>query len=204
MGSQNHWDKVYAEKSGDTVSWFQSEPTISLALIHSIAAPPVARIMDIGGGASNLVDHLLAGGYRNVSVLDIAASGLAQSRVRLGEKAELVNWYVADATNWAPPETYDIWHDRAVFHFLTADADRRAYEAVLKKALAPGGHAVIATFAMDGPEKCSGLPVIRYSAEQLCGELGPDFMLIEQRDEQHVTPSGTTQAFSFFLLRRNT
>ncbi|MBT6094712.1 MAG: class I SAM-dependent methyltransferase [Rhodospirillaceae bacterium] len=202
MGTQKHWDKVYAEKSGEAVSWYQREPALSLALIRSVAPQSDARIIDIGGGASTLVDHLRAGGYQDVSVLDIAASALAKARGRLGRDAGTVNWYVSDATKWTPPHRFDVWHDRAVFHFLTAVADRRAYKTVLLRALEPGGHAVITTFAMDGPEKCSGLPVVRYDAARLRDELGSALSMVDQRDEQHVTPGGMTQAFSFFLLRR--
>lgn len=198
---RDHWNRIYAERPSDSVSWFQAHPEVSLRLIDRAAASE-ARIIDIGAGASTLVDHLLAAGYQHVSVLDIADNALDVARRRLGTVEAGIGWYRADVTAWSPPHEFDLWHDRAVFHFLTEDEDRRAYVRVLRRAISPGRHAIIATFAVNGPETCSGLPVVRYDAPGLCAELGGGFDLVEQADETHVTPGGGGQAFSYFLLRR--
>ena len=202
--SEDHWNAVYREKPADTVSWYQARPATSLDIITRAAPSPDARIIDIGGGASSLVDHLLDAGYRHLSVLDIAESALAAARERIGQRDAKVTWHAENITTWMPTTRYDVWHDRAVFHFLTEATDRRAYRQTLEQALRPGGHAVIATFAMDGPEKCSGLPVQRYDAARLLGEIGQNFELLEQRDESHQTPGGNTQAFGYFLFQRTT
>jgi len=203
MGRRDHWQSVYTGKSPEDVTWYQSSPAASLALIRRVSPGPDVALIDVGGGASTLVDHLLDEGYGHVEVLDIADQALAGSRERLAGQADAVTWTVADITRWQPGRTYDIWHDRAVFHFLADENDRQAYIVALKNALELTGHLVIATFAMDGPEKCSGLPVVRYDAGKLVETLGAGFSLIEQLDEAHVTPGGGTQAFSYFLLRRD-
>jgi len=199
---RQHWEQVYREKAEDAVSWFQTEPRISLALIRSCTAPGDA-VIDIGGGASRLADHLLGEGYRDLAVLDIAAAALERSQARLGEAARKVSWLTADVTRWHPERQYALWHDRAVFHFLTEAQDRAAYLANLRAGLRPCGHAVIASFAPDGPERCSGLPVQRYSPESLATELGEGFRLLRSQMEEHLTPMGRVQRFQYSLLRRS-
>ncbi len=201
-GGSLHWDKVYATKGEAEVSWFQDDPAPSLAMIAATGATDMSAIIDIGGGASRLVDALVARCHRDVTVLDLSAAALETARRRMGSAAEAVSWVVADATAWVPPRHYDIWHDRAAFHFLTEQTDRAAYVAALAAALASGGHAIIATFAPDGPEKCSGLPVMRYDGEALARELGAGFARIETRPHVHQTPWGATQSFQFSLFRK--
>ncbi|MBR1089979.1 class I SAM-dependent methyltransferase [Bradyrhizobium manausense] len=197
-----HWDNVYATKGEAEVSWFQHSPTISLDMIRAAEPGPGAAIIDIGGGASRLVDALLQGGYRNIAVLDLSANALEAAKQRIGAAASTVDWIVADATTWRPAQTYDVWHDRAAFHFLTDPRDRAAYVERLRSAVAPSGHVIIATFAPDGPEKCSGLPVQRHDSASLSSELGPEFELVETRNEMHRTPWHSTQAFRFSRFRR--
>lgn len=198
----SHWDSVYATKGEAEVSWFQDSPTISLDLIRAAAPDHGAAVIDVGGGASRLVDALLQDGYRDVSVLDLSANALDAARKRIGAAAATVDWIVADATTWQPAKTYDVWHDRAAFHFLTDAGDRAAYVERLRSAIAPGGQIIIATFAPDGPEKCSGLPVQRHDSASLLAELGPEFALIETRRETHHTPWDSTQAFQFSRFQR--
>ena len=198
----SHWDKVYATKGEAEVSWFQKNPSTSLAMIRAANPDREAAIIDIGGGASRLVDALLQGGYRDVSVLDLSANALDAAKRRIGQGAAMVDWIVADATTWRPAKAYDVWHDRAAFHFLTDPRDRAAYVERLRSALARGGHVIIATFALDGPEKCSGLPVQRHDSASLLAELGPEFELVETHRETHHTPWGSTQAFQFSRFRR--
>lgn len=197
-----HWDHVYATKGEAEVSWFQDSPAISLELIRAANPDPGASVIDVGGGASRLVDALLQHGYRDLAVLDLSAHALDAAKRRIGHAASMVDWIVADATTWQPAKAYDIWHDRAAFHFLTEARDRAAYVARLRSAVASGGHVIIATFAPDGPEKCSGLPVQRYDGASLAAELGPEFELIETRSETHHTPWNSTQAFQFSRLRK--
>jgi len=199
---QAHWQNVYTTKGENDVSWFQENPAPSLELIDRIGATPASAIVDIGGGASRLVDNLVAKGFQDIAVLDFSAAALDAARARLGAKAGKVTWIVADVTLWEPSRTYDIWHDRAAFHFLTDPNDRGAYVARLKRALNVGGHAIIATFAPDGPERCSGLPVVRYDAASLGRALGPDFGLVEALRHAHATPWGSQQAFQFSVFRR--
>ncbi|WP_298240455.1 trans-aconitate 2-methyltransferase [uncultured Bradyrhizobium sp.] len=198
----SHWDGVYATKGEAEVSWFQHSPSTSLAMIRAAGPDHDAAIIDIGGGASRLVDALLQDGYRDVSVLDLSANALDAARKRIGPAASAANWIVADATTWQPAKTYEVWHDRAAFHFLTDPRDRAAYVERLRSAVAPGGHIIIATFAPDGPEKCSGLPVQRHDSASLLAELGPDFELVETRRETHHTPWDSTQAFQFSRFGR--
>jgi SAM-dependent methyltransferase len=197
-----HWENVYRTKGEREVSWFQETPSISLALIRSAGATRHSAIVDIGGGASRLVDALVDEGYDAVTVLDLAESALAAAKTRLGQAAAGVTWVVADVVKWKPLQSYDLWHDRAAFHFLTDETDRAAYAACLREALRPGGHAIIATFALDGPERCSGLPVVRYDAASLGKVLGDAFSLLETRRHDHHTPMGSTQRFQFSLFRR--
>lgn len=199
---QSHWENVYTSKGESEVSWFQESPAPSLALIAETGAGPTSAIIDIGGGASRLVDRLIESGFQDVTVLDLSAAALNAAQGRLGERASRVHWLVADATNWAPERTYDIWHDRAAFHFLTEAGDRDAYVARLRQALKIGGHAIIATFALDGPEKCSGLPVMRYDAASLSQTLGPDFRLLSSEHSDHSTPWGSHQHFQFSVFQR--
>lgn len=197
-----HWQNVYATKGEAEVSWFQASPAISLEMVRAASPDRVAAIIDIGGGASRLVDALLQDGYRNVAVLDLSANALDAAKVRIGGAASTVDWIVADATTWRPAKTWDVWHDRAAFHFLTDPLDRAAYVERLRSAVAPGGHVIIATFAPDGPEKCSGLSVQRHDSASLSAELGPEFELVETRSETHRTPWHSTQAFQFSRFRR--
>jgi len=197
-----HWQNVYATKGETEVSWFQDSPAISHEMIRAASPNYDAAIIDIGGGASRLVDALLQDGYRDLAVLDLSANALDAARKRIGPAASKVDWIVADATTWRPAKTYDVWHDRAAFHFLTDPQDRAAYVERLQSAVAPGGQVIIATFALDGPEKCSGLPVQRHDSASLAAELGPDFELVETRSEIHRTPWDSTQAFQFSRFRR--
>jgi SAM-dependent methyltransferase len=198
-----HWENVYRTKGEREVSWFQETPSISLELIRSAGATRHSAIVDIGGGASRLVDALVDEGYEAVTVLDLSESALAAAKTRLGQAAARVTWIVADVVRWKPLRSYDVWHDRAAFHFLTDAADRTAYVECLREALRPGGHAIIATFALDGPERCSGLPVIRYDAASLGEVLGSAFNLVESRRHDHHTPMGSTQRFQFSMFRRS-
>ncbi|MHB0772118.1 class I SAM-dependent methyltransferase [Bradyrhizobium sp. 5.13L] len=198
-----HWDHVYASKGEAEVSWYQDSPATSLEMIRAATPNLRAAIIDIGGGASRLVDALLQDGHRDVTVLDLSANALDAAKKRIGGAASRVDWIVADATSWQPAKTYDVWHDRAAFHFLTDPRDRVAYVERLRSAVATDGHVIIATFAPDGPEKCSGLPVQRHDSASLAAELGPEFALIETRSETHHTPWDSTQAFQFSRFRRS-
>lgn len=171
-------------------------------MIRAAGSDRDTTIIDVGGGASRLVDALLQDGYRDIAVLDLSANALAAAKKRIGPAASTVDWIVADATTWRPTRTYDVWHDRAAFHFLTDPRDRVAYVERLRSAVRPGGHVIIATFAPDGPEKCSGLPVLRHDSASLAAELGPEFELIETRSETHHTPWDSTQAFQFSRFRQ--
>lgn len=197
-----HWQNVYATKGEAEVSWFQNSPAMSLEMIRAANPDHDAAIIDIGGGASRLVDALLQDGYRDLAMLDLSANALDVAKRRIGTAASTVDWIVADVTTWQPAKTYEVWHDRAAFHFLTDPRDRAAYVERLRSAIAAGGHVIIATFAPDGPEKCSGLPVQRHDSASLSGELGPEFELIEARSQTHQTPWHSTQAFQFSRFRR--
>jgi SAM-dependent methyltransferase len=199
---QAHWDHVYSAKAENEMSWFQENPAISLDLIRAAGAKPGASIIDIGGGASRLADALLDAGFADLTILDLSESALAIAKARLGPRSAKVAWIVADATTWEPARTYDLWHDRAAFHFLTDAADRAAYAERVTKAVRPGGHVIIGTFAPDGPERCSGLPVFRHDAASIGTVLGNGFELLESRCQEHVTPAGHTQRFQFSLFRR--
>jgi 2-polyprenyl-3-methyl-5-hydroxy-6-metoxy-1,4-benzoquinol methylase len=194
---QAHWQNVYQTKGDRDVSWFQESPTISLDLVRAKGVGPDASIIDVGGGASRLVDALIFEGFRSVTVLDLSENALSITRDRLGAHAERVNWIAADVTTWQPTQSYEVWHDRAAFHFLTDPHDRTAYAECIRKAVRPGGHVIIGTFAPDGPQRCSGLPVVRHDAASLGDMLGPTFRLVETRRHDHQTPSGTNQRFQF-------
>lgn len=198
MSGKEHWQQVYSTRAPTSVSWYQSQAGLSLELIKQALPDTQGRIIDVGGGASTLVDGLLQAGYAHVSVLDLSAAALAHARERLAARADAVHWLEGDVTTLALPESgFDLWHDRAVFHFLVEADARAAYRAQLHRALKPGGHLVLATFAPDGPTQCSGLPVRRYSVQGMQDELGPDFRLLEHRDEQHQTPGGNVQHFVY-------
>ncbi len=201
---QSHWQNVYQTKGERDVSWFEETPTISLDLIRATGLGAEASIVDIGGGTSRLVDTLIAEGFRSISVLDVSEKALATSRDRLGPSATHVKWIVADVTTWRPDKSYDLWHDRAAFHFLSDPGDRKAYAECVRNAVRPGGHLIIGTFALDGPERCSGLPVIRHDAASIGEMLGPTFKLIESRRHDHQTPGGTLQRFQFSRFQRQT
>ena len=199
---KSHWENVYGSKRHPEVSWYQEVPDKSLALINATGASTEDAIIDIGGGASTLVDHLLEAGFADVTVLDLAATAFDQARKRLGKQAGMVNWVVSDVTQFKPERQYRLWHDRAVLHFLTAASDRARYVEVLKDALVPGGHAIIATFGPDGPLKCSGLEIRRYSVSRLEDLLGPEFELQFHELENHQTPMGSTQQFLYSCWTR--
>lgn len=202
MNRKAHWERIYKDKLPTEVSWYQTEPELSLALIGRTRVGPTAPVIDVGGGASVLVDRLLAAGFENLAVLDISGSAIAHARARLGQLADRVEWYETDVTAFAPPHPFQLWHDRAVFHFLTDKEDRKRYVGTLKEALVPDGHAIIAAFAIGGPRKCSGLEIVQYDAARLSEELGGEFELLETVDEMHITPGHAEQKFSFFRFRR--
>lgn len=197
MDRKQHWEQVYAQKQPTDVSWFQPHPEYSLRLIAAAGIDKAQPLIDMGGGASRLVDNLIALGYGDISVLDISAAALQHSRDRLGADAAAVHWIEADATAFEPPRPYALWHDRAVFHFLTDPADRQAYRERLARGLQAGGHLIIATFALDGPERCSNLPVQRYSPDSLSAELGSGYTLVETVTEVHLTPAQKEQRFVY-------
>jgi 2-polyprenyl-3-methyl-5-hydroxy-6-metoxy-1,4-benzoquinol methylase len=199
---QAHWQNVYHTKGEAEVSWSQPSPEPSLGLIETFAPGRDASIVDIGGGASRLVDALRERGYRHITVLDLSEAALQSARERLGTQAAFVQWVAADVTKWQPPQAFEVWHDRAAFHFLVDPRDRDAYIARLHQGVKTGGHAFIATFALDGPEKCSGLPVQRYDHVALSKALGPDFVLVQHQPHYHITPWGAAQSFQFSVFRR--
>lgn len=196
-----HWDAVYTRLEETQVSWFEADPTCSLEMLDVVGASPDHPIIDIGAGASRLVDALLIRGYADVTALDVSDDGLAVARRRLGADAERVHWIVADLLSWTPQRRFDIWHDRAVFHFLTDPDDKARYRDLLDTALVPTARVIIGTFAEDGPRHCSGLPTARYSATDLADTLGGRFEVITTRREEHRTPSGAVQPFTWMVLR---
>lgn len=202
MRTEEHWDKVYRTKQSTAVSWYQPSPLPSLKVLDLFATDKALSLIDVGGGASNLADALLARGWSDITVLDIAAPALRVAQERLGEEAERVRWEVADITNYQPLRTYDVWHDRAVFHFLTSLGERQSYKRALAGGTTAGSLVVMSTFALDGPERCSGLVVQRYSADSLSQELGSDFKMLEAWHEEHTTPDGNEQAFNWCVFKR--
>jgi SAM-dependent methyltransferase len=195
---QQHWETVYRNKASDEVSWFQPHAASSLRLIHDTGIGLDARIIDVGGGASVLVDNLLDTGYRHLTVLDLSESALAEARKRLGARASQVGWLAADITQASlPANAYDVWHDRAVFHFLTDPADRARYVQQVLHAVKPGGHVIVATFGPGGPLQCSGLDVVRYAPDTLHAEFGAPFRLLRHETEVHQTPAGREQEFVY-------
>jgi len=204
MDRKQHWEQVYTAKPSDSVSWFQEHAYISLRLIHNTGLGKDAAIIDIGGGASKLVDDLEAEGYTDLTVLDLSSIAIAVAKQRLGRHADAIHWMVGDITRAEfPIHRFDIWHDRAVFHFLTDPSDRHAYVERVMKAVKLGGHVIVATFAEDGPDKCSGLPVMRYNPEALHDEFGDSFLLVEHQKEAHHTPSGALQQFVYCYCRKS-
>jgi len=195
-----HWQYMYAAKGEREVSWFQDDAQPSLALIEEVGSPS-STVIDIGGGASRLADLLLQRGLLDLTILDLSSAALAAAKARVGNEARRIHWIVADVTNWEPSRTYDVWHDRATFHFMVAESDRAGYLSRLVRSLKPGGYAIIATFAPDGPELCSGLPVRRYDADTLAQTFGPGFQLISSRRHKHVTPWSEAQPFQFCVFR---
>ncbi len=202
LGRQAHWQNVYTTKDERAVSWFQERPDISVDLIRATGVDVNASIIDIGGGASRLVDALINEGFKTVTVLDLSEKALATSKARLGARGANIKWIVADITTWAPSQAYDVWHDRAALHFLTGPKDRAAYAEQVSRSVCLGGHVIIGTFAPDGPERCSGLPVVRHDAASLEELLGPSFKLIESRRHNHQTPAGAIQKFQFSRFQR--
>ncbi|MBG56246.1 MAG: SAM-dependent methyltransferase [Deltaproteobacteria bacterium] len=195
---KNHWAKVYNEKSPKSVSWYQDQPNLSLELILSTKVASDEAIIDVGGGASILVDNLIKGYFTNLAVLDISKKALSITKKRLGDSAKNIDWFESDITKFDSPKQYALWHDRALFHFLTDTFDRKNYIKVLNNALKTEGHLIIATFDMGGPERCSGLKIVHYNSEKMIAELGDNFKLIKERTEKHITPAKQTQNFKFF------
>ena len=193
-----HWELVYRRQQASAYSWYQAIPKQSLDLIMATNLAPTSRILDVGGGDSNLVDGLLKSGYRHVDVLDISASSLNKSKARLGENTEGINWLEMDITKFVADKPYDLWHDRAVFHFLTTAESRARYKRVLGQSLSKGGHLILATFGIGGPEKCSGLDIVQYDGELIVQELGDDFVIQKSLSYRHKTPAGVTQLFNYF------
>jgi len=202
MDQETHWEKIYRQKAADTVSWYRRHLEASLALIERAAADNNASIIDVGGGESTLVDDLLVRGFKNITVLDISQTAIDVTKKRLGSAAERVHWLVTDITQaQLAPGAYDIWHDRAVFHFLSTADQRTSYVRQVMCAVRPGGHVVVSTFGPQGPTKCSGLDVVRYDADSLHHEFGTRFRMVESSTESHETPFGTTQQFLYCYCR---
>jgi len=199
---KKHWEQVYEGKSPAEVSWFQAEPSHSLRLIQNTGITKSDCIIDVGGGASVLVDRLQEHGYENLAVLDISSAAIEHARRRLGEAAQKIEWHEADITAFDPPHSFALWHDRAVFHFLTQQSDREKYVKVMKRAVPTNSHISLATFSIGGPEKCSGLDIVQYDASKLLSVLGDEFKIVEQVDEVHMTPENREQNFSYFRLER--
>lgn len=195
-----HWEKVYGEKGETQLSWHQGDPAISLELCELAGITKSSGVIDVGAGTSRFAARLIARGLADVTVLDLSATAIEGARRQIGKLSDAINWVVADITNWTPGRTYDLWHDRAAFHFLVDQKDRDAYVNRLRRALRPGGHVIIATFAPDGPEKCSGLPIVRYDPESLGSALGKGFSLVTHRSDIHHTPWGSPQSFQYSLF----
>jgi SAM-dependent methyltransferase len=203
MNKKDHWESIYKNKSPLEVSWYQEKPAISLMLIKKFSQKDADYIIDVGGGASTLSDYLLEDGFKNVTVLDLSSNALAHTRQRLGDKSDFIEWKVEDVTSFVPAHKYDIWHDRAVFHFLTDKNDREKYKQVLESSMNAGGCVIIAAFSIGGPAKCSGLDIVQYDAVKLKNELGRNFTFIEERHEKHITPAGKEQIFGYYVFTKN-
>jgi 2-polyprenyl-3-methyl-5-hydroxy-6-metoxy-1,4-benzoquinol methylase len=202
LDDRAHWEEVYRTKSPDSVSWYQPTPQASLDAIARFGGAPGQSLIDIGGGASSLAAELARAGWRDLAVLDISAPALEVAKAAMGAGAATVDWIAANITTWRPARTYEVWHDRAVFHFMTSDTARAGYLAALRAGLKPGGLLLMATFALDGPEKCSGLPVQRYGPDELAAVLGEDFTLLKGWRQVHATPGGNSQAFNWCAFRK--
>ena len=194
---KSHWEHVYSTMDPTKVSWYQGAPKESMRMIAATGVAPHAAVIDVGGGTSTLVDNLLDTGFDDITALDVASAALAHSRARLGDAASTVTWIEQDVLHFKPHRPYKLWHDRAVFHFLTDKDQQRHYVEVLEKAVEPGGHVILATFGPDGPERCSGLPVQCYSTDQMADVLGPRFELRAHDLEEHNTPTGSVQQFLY-------
>ncbi|MDH5184049.1 MAG: class I SAM-dependent methyltransferase [Gammaproteobacteria bacterium] len=199
---KQHWDNIYTQKSSTEVSWYQKEPLISLDLIEKCHFHVDDYLIDVGGGASHLVDYLLRAGYQHLMVLDISAKSLEIAQQRLGDEAAKVLWLESDITEFSPSLTIDLWHDRAVFHFLVEPSDRRRYIDALDKTLKSGGHVIIAAFALGGPTQCSGLDIVQYDAKKLMIEFGDGFRILDQQSEMHMTPANKPQQFTYYRLQK--
>lgn len=197
-----HWNEVYNRKGEDQVSWFEPEPTCSLSMLDALGVAPSMSVLDVGGGAARLVDVLVHRGFSDLSVLDVSAEALGIARARLGDADASVKWIETDLLSWRPTRSYDVWHDRAVFHFLTSPADREVYRRLVRQAVPIGGRLVVGTFAANGPEQCSGLPTARYDSEQLLSALGEGLEIAAVAPEEHRTPSGATHAFTWIAATR--
>lgn len=203
MADKTHWENIYRTRNARQLSWYQEHPELSIRFIKETGVGKSAQIIDVGGGSSTLVDDLLAAGFQNVTVLDISGAALRRVQDRLGELGSTVSWVEADITQAdLPPNFYDVWHDRAVFHFLTKADDRRRYVQAVKRAVKTGGHVIVASFGPGGPERCSGLEVVRYSPEAMHDEFGADFELVDSTTETHHTPFGTDQQFTYCYCRK--
>jgi 2-polyprenyl-3-methyl-5-hydroxy-6-metoxy-1,4-benzoquinol methylase len=203
-GRRHHWESVYTEKDTDEVSWFEAAPIFSLAMLDAVGADPSMAVIDVGAGASRLAAALLKRGFTDITALDVAEDGLAVARSELGSDGHKITWVTADLLTWSPDRRFDIWHDRAVFHFLTTPAQQRRYLEIAHAALQPDARLIVATFAEDGPEQCSGLPVGRYSPTQLVDTLNAHgeavFELLDHRREEHRTPLGAVQPLTWVAL----
>jgi hypothetical protein len=204
LDRKTHWENAWSSRPSESLSWYQSDPTRSLTMIRQAGIGPGDAIIDVGAGDSVLAEHLLGQGFNDLTVLDVSRRALDRSRRRLGHRAEDLCWIEADVTQFKPKRRYAVWHDRAVFHFLVSAADRSRYIAVLDRALALDGQAIIASFALDGPERCSGLPIVRYGVDSLDATLGAPWRVIEACREVHETPGGAEQNFSYFRIVRTT
>jgi 2-polyprenyl-3-methyl-5-hydroxy-6-metoxy-1,4-benzoquinol methylase len=202
MNRKRHWDKVWAKAQPDKLSWFQPEPEVSLELIEASGIERSARVIDVGGGASLLVDRLLERGYTNLAVLDLSEAAIGHAKTRLGDLAEDLRWYTKDVTDFCAEQPFDLWHDRAVLHFLTTRRDQQSYVKSLLRSLDCGGHVIISTFALDGPKRCIGRRVIRYGPQDITALLGPCFRLLDTVPETHLTPGKIEQRFTYFRLKR--
>ncbi|MQW58658.1 class I SAM-dependent methyltransferase [Sinorhizobium meliloti] len=199
--AEAHWENVYRSKGEVEVSWFEETPALSIRLLQTAGLAPGMAVIDVGGGASRLVDALAQSGDLEVTILDLSTAALEKARARLPD-IPAVKWVVSDVTAWTPDKKYDLWHDRAAFHFLTSPEDRNAYVRVMDQTLKMGGKAIIGTFAADGPEKCSGLPTMRYEPGELASILAPHFLLLHSQRHQHVTPWGSVQKFQFSIFKK--
>lgn len=200
MNKKAHWERIYHDRTPCEVSWYQAEPKLSLKLIQKTRIEKDAPVIDVGGGASILVKNLHSAGYSDLTVLDISERGLEYAKEQMGADAGRINWVEADIMEFSSPKLYDLWHDRAVFHFLVTKDDRAKYIKTLKRTLNPGGTLILASFAVGGPVRCSGIDIVQYDAEKLTGELGNEFTLVEEAVETHMTPGNREQKFNYFRL----